>query len=85
MGQRRRANTMPQFYFRQYINGRQMPKDLKGGTFAGPTEARTHAVRRAPGLLRKNLRPEGAYLSTEVSDDDKTRFIIRGKITSEKQ
>jgi hypothetical protein len=77
---------MPRFYFRQYINGQQMAKDGKGREFASLPEACTHAVRRAPGLLRKSLRPEAnTYLHTEISDGERTRFIIRGKITSEKQ
>jgi hypothetical protein len=45
---------MPQFYFRQYTNGQQMAKDQEGREFASLAEACTYAVRRAPGLLKKN-------------------------------
>jgi hypothetical protein len=38
---------MPQFYFRQYMNGQQMAKDQEGGEFASLAEACTYAVRRA--------------------------------------
>ena len=77
---------MPQFYFRQYMNGQQMAKDREGRKFANLAEARTYAVRRAPGLLRKTLRLDAnTYLSTEISDGERTLFIIRGKVTSEKQ
>lgn len=77
---------MPQFYFRQHVNGRQMAKDHKGREFASAAEARTYAVRCAPGLLRKTLRLDAnTYLSTEISDGERTLYIIRGKVTSEKQ
>ena len=77
---------MPQFYFRQYVNGQRMAKDREGREFASPAEACTYAVRRAPGLLRKTLRSDAnTYLSTELSDGERTLFIIRGKVTSEKQ
>jgi hypothetical protein len=77
---------MPQFYFRQYVNGQWMAKDWKGREFASLSEACTYAVRRAPGLLRKTLRLDAnTYLSTEISDGERTLSIIRGKVTSEKQ
>jgi hypothetical protein len=38
---------MPQFYFRQYMNGQEMAKDWKGHEFAGLAEACAYAVRRA--------------------------------------
>ena len=77
---------MPKFYFRQYMNGQQMAKDQEGREFASLAEACTYAVRRAPGLLRKTLRLDAnTYLSTEISDGERILFIIRGKVTSEKQ
>jgi hypothetical protein len=77
---------MPQFYFRQYMNGQQMAKDRKGREFASLAEACTYAIRRAPGLLRKTLRSDAnTYLTTEISDGERTLFVIRGKVTSEKQ
>jgi hypothetical protein len=63
-----------------------MAKDRKGREFASLTEACTYAVRRTPGLLRKTLRLDAnTYLSTEISDGERTLFVIRGKVTSEKQ
>jgi hypothetical protein len=86
MGQSRRAITMPRYYFQQHVNGQWMAKDRTGREFASPAEACTYGVRRAPALLRKNLRPNAnTYLSTEVSDGERTLFIIRGKVTSEKE
>ena len=77
---------MPRFYFRQYVNGQQMAKDRRGREFADPAEACMYGVRSVPGLLRKNMRPRvNTYLSTEISDGNRTLFIIRGKVTSEKQ
>ncbi len=73
---------MPRFYFRQHMNGQPMPKHQKGREFANPADACIDAVRRTPGLLRKILRPDAnTFLSTEVSDGERTRFIIRGKVT----
>jgi hypothetical protein len=81
-----RAETMPRFYFRQYVNGQRMAKDPTGREFASAAEACTYGVRRAPALLRKFLRPKvNTYLSTEISDGKRNLFIIRGKVTSEKQ
>ena len=77
---------MPRFYFRQYINGQQTAKDWTGREFVSNAEACTYAVRRTPGLLRKFLRTDAnTFLSTEISDGERTLFIIRGKITCEKQ
>jgi hypothetical protein len=81
-----RAEPMPRFYFRQSINGQRMAKDQEGREFTNVAQACIHAVRRAPGLLRKILRPQAnTYLSTEISDGERTQFIIRGKVTCEKQ
>ena len=77
---------MTQFYFRQHVNGQRMAKDLKGREFASLAEACIYAMRSAPVLLRKTLRlGANTYISTEISDDERTRYIIRGKVTSEKQ
>ncbi len=77
---------MPQFYFRHHMNGQRMAKDRKGREFASLAEACTYGVRRAPGLLRKILRLDAnTYLSTEISDGERTLFIIGGKVTGEKQ
>jgi hypothetical protein len=81
---------MTRFYFRQHMNGQRMAKDREGHEFASLAEACTYAVRRVPGLLRKILRLDtnldtNTYLSTEISDGERTLSIIRGKVTSEKQ
>jgi hypothetical protein len=77
---------VPRFYFRQYVNGQRMAQDRTGREFASPAEACSYGVRRAPALLRKILRLNmNTYLSTEISDGKRTLFIVRGKVTSEKQ
>jgi hypothetical protein len=43
---------MPQFYFRQYMNGQQMAKDQEGREFASLAEACTYAAR--PAFLEKS-------------------------------
>jgi hypothetical protein len=63
-----------------------MAEDRKGREFGNAAEACTHAVRRVPGLLRKYLRLEtNTYLATEVSDGERRRCVIRGKVTFEKE
>jgi hypothetical protein len=77
---------MTRFYFRQHMNGLRMAKDREGHEFASLAEACAYALRRVPGLLRKILRLDtNTYLSTEISDGERTLSIIRGKVTSEKQ
>ncbi|SED17763.1 DUF6894 family protein [Bradyrhizobium erythrophlei] len=77
---------MPRFYFQQHMNGRRLVADRRGRLFGNVAEACGYARCRAPRLLSKALRsaPKDTYLSTEVSDGNRTLFIIRGKITSEK-
>ncbi len=76
---------MPKFYFRHYVNGQWITNGFRGREFASPSEACTYAVSCIPDLLRRVLRLDtNTYLSTEVSDGERTRFIIRSKVTSEK-
>jgi hypothetical protein len=77
---------MPRYYFQQHMNGRRLAEDRQGRLFGNAAEACSYALCRAPRLLNKTLRstPKDTYLSTVVSDGKRIRFIIRGKITSER-
>ena len=77
---------MPRFYFQQYMNGRRSAEGRRGRDFGSVAEACAYALCRAPDLLRKNIRAtaKDTYLSTEVSDGERTLYIIRGKVTSER-
>jgi hypothetical protein len=77
---------MPQFYFQQHMNGQRLAADRRGREFGSVAEAHDYALCRAPGLLSKTLRlkAKDTYLSTEISDGERTLYIIRGKVTSEK-
>jgi hypothetical protein len=79
--------VIPRFYFQQYVNGRLLARDQRGREFGSVDEACTYALCRAPGILRKNLRSSAkdTFVSTAISDGKRTLYIIRGKITSEKQ
>jgi hypothetical protein len=78
---------MPQFYFRQHVNGRPLAKDHRGRAFGSVAEARTYALCCTPDLLRKNLRSaaKDTYLSTEISDGERTVYVVRMKVISEKR
>ena len=78
---------MPQFCFHQHLNGRRLADDRQGRQFGSVAAACTYALRRAADLLRKNLRvtAKDTYLSTEISDGEHTLYIVRGKVTNEKQ
>ena len=77
---------MPIFYFQQHVNGRKSEDNRRGHRFGSEDAARVYASGRPPSLLRKNLSPgKNTFVSTEVSDGKRTFYIVRGKVTSEKQ
>ena len=85
IGQGTKANAMPIFYFQQHANGRRSANNRRR-QFASEADARVHASYSTPGLLRKNLsNGKDIFVSTEVSDGKRTLYIVRGKVTSEKQ
>ena len=60
---------MPQFYFRQYMNGQQMAKDQDGREFASLAEACTDAVRRAPGDRQDTCGPDRSDRTAPLAGD----------------
>jgi hypothetical protein len=77
---------MPIFYFQRHVNGRRSANNRRGRQFDSEADARVHASYSTPRLLRKNLSSEkDTFVSTEVSDGKRTLYIVRGKVTSEKQ
>ncbi len=77
---------MPIFYFQQHLNGRQSSNNRRARQFDSGADACVHAFYSMPGLLRKNLsKRKDTFVSTEVSDGKRTLYIVRGKVTSEKQ
>lgn len=78
---------MTRFYFHRSMNGRRLSEDLRGRLFESSAEAWVHAFRRAPAFLKEAVRTktENTYLSTEISDGTRILYIVRAKVTSEKQ
>jgi hypothetical protein len=76
---------VPRFYFHQHVNGRLIV-DREGAVLGDAVEACACAVQRAPVRLRKAIRHEATnYLATEVSDGERTLYVIRGKIIVERR
>ena len=76
---------MPRYYFHQHSNGRRS-EDRKGTILRGAAEACTCAIRRAPARLRAAIRESDNdnFVATEISDGERTLFVVRGKIVIEK-
>jgi hypothetical protein len=75
---------MPRFYFHRHLNGQTVP-DRRGTSLPNKNEACAHAVRCTPLALRKSLsRRKNTYLALEVSDGERTIYVVRGKVVIEK-
>jgi hypothetical protein len=75
---------MPRFYFHKHLNGQTAP-DRRGTSLRNEDDACAHAVRCAHLALRKPAScAKNTYLSLEVSDGERTIYIVRGKVVIEK-
>jgi hypothetical protein len=76
---------MPRFYFHKHINGQTVP-DRRGTSLRNENEACAHAVRRTPLILRKlAISGKNTFLAWEVSDGERTIYVVRGKVVIEKR
>jgi hypothetical protein len=76
---------MPRFYFHKHLNGQTVP-DRRGISLRNENEAWAHAVRCTPLALRKSVSPgKNTYLAWEVSDGERTIYVVRGKVVTEKR
>ena len=74
---------MPRFYFHTHLNGQMVP-DRRGISLRNKNEACAHAVRCTPLALRKSVsRMKNTYLALEVSDGERTIYVVRGKVLIE--
>jgi hypothetical protein len=74
---------MPKYYFHTHINGQTLP-DRQGTSLRDETEACARAVRSTPLKLRKSAsRPRNTYVAVEVSDGERTLYVVRGKVIIE--
>jgi hypothetical protein len=75
---------MPRFYFHMHLNGHTVA-DRRGTSLRDENEARAHAVRCTPLALRNSVSSaKNTYLAWEVSDGERTIYVVRGKVVVEK-
>lgn len=76
---------MPRFYFHKHLNGQTVP-DRRGTSLRNENEACAHAVRCTPLTLRESVSSgKNTYLALEVSDGERTIYVVRGNIVIEKR
>ena len=76
---------MPRFYFHRHLNGQTVP-DRRGTLLRNKNEARARAVRCTPLALRKSVSSKkSTYLAWEVSDGERTIYVVRGNVVIEKR
>jgi hypothetical protein len=74
---------MPRFYFHKHLNG-QTVSDRRGTLLRNKNEARARAVRCTPLALRKSVSSKkSTYLAWEVSDGERTVYVVRGTVVIE--
>ena len=75
---------MPRFYFHRHLNGQVAP-DRRGIWLRNENDACAHAIRCTPLALRKSVScAKNTYLAWEVSDGERTIYVVRGKVVIEK-
>ncbi|WP_409411313.1 DUF6894 family protein [Bradyrhizobium sp. AUGA SZCCT0182] len=75
---------MPRFYFHKHLNGQTVP-DRRGTALRNKNEACARAVRCTPSALRKSVSSvRNTYLAWEVSDGERTIYVVRGTVVIEK-
>jgi uncharacterized protein DUF6894 len=75
---------MPRFYFHKHLNGQRVP-DSRGISLRNKNEACVRAVRCTPLALRKSISSaRNTYLAWEVSDGERTVYVVRGTVVIEK-
>ena len=75
---------MPRFYFHKHLNGKTVP-DRRGISLRNENVACARAVRCTPLALRKSASSaRNTYLAWEVSDGERTVYVVRGTVVIEK-
>jgi Domain of unknown function (DUF6894) len=76
---------MPRFYFHRHLNGQSVP-DRRGISLRNKNEACAHAVRCTPLALRKSVSwKKNTYLAWDVTDGERTIYVVRGNVVIEKR
>jgi hypothetical protein len=75
---------MPRFYFHKHLNG-QTVRDRRDTSLRNQNEACARAVRYTPLALSKSASSgKNTYLAWEVSDGERTIYVVRGTVVIEK-
>jgi len=75
---------MPRFYFHRNLNG-QSVVDVRGTRYPDEATARKQALNRAAAFISKaNDRADETYFGIEVTNGERTAFIVRVSLTIER-
>jgi hypothetical protein len=76
---------MSRYYFHRRANG-ELARDRRGRQFESYDSACDHAVRRTPSILGKLIQSTtNTYLTTEVTDGERSLFVVRGTVIIERR
>ncbi|WP_162268349.1 DUF6894 family protein [Bradyrhizobium sp. DASA03076] len=76
---------MPRYFFREHVRG-QTTEDPQGTQFRDDSEACHQAVLRMPANLKKaEKRSHDTHVATEVTNGNRTLFVVRGKVVVERR
>ncbi|WFU82552.1 hypothetical protein QA645_07375 [Bradyrhizobium sp. CIAT3101] len=78
-----KAAPMPRYFFDQHVGG-QKTEDTRGQLFPSDAAACHRAAQRMPAGLKKAAeRSRNTYVATEVTDGNRTLFVVRGTVIVE--
>ena len=73
------------YYFHRRTNG-ELARDRRGRQFESHGAACDHAIRRTPSILGKLIQSTtNTYLTTEVTDGERSLFVVRGTVIIERR
>ena len=76
---------MPRYFFHQHIRG-QKTQDSSGIMLSTDAAACYRAVQRTPANLKMaENASRDTHVATEVTNGERTLFVVRGKVTVEKR
>jgi hypothetical protein len=76
---------MPRYFFHQLVRG-QKTEDPRGTLLPTDGAACHRAVRRTPARLRRaEQEAHNTYVATEVTNGNRTLFVVRGTVIVEER
>lgn len=75
---------MPRYFFHEHVRG-QRTEDPRGTLLPDDGAACHKAVQRMPaGLKKAERRSQNTYITTEVTNGNRSLYAVRGKVVVEK-